>query len=151
VIRKELAGVPVDQRASESIYDESSTTQTYDDLLVEVLEITGATGGAVVDATFGKRHRRMALADSLRGSGARVLFIECRAPESVLRKRAAGRERSPERGSDATWTIIGRQIEEFEPLEEVPARDHLVLRTDRPIEEASAEVEAFIGRAIEGA
>jgi hypothetical protein len=42
-------------------------------------------------------------------------------------------------------------MEAFEPLDEVPARDHLVLRTDRPIEETLDELEAFVGRAVDGA
>jgi uncharacterized protein len=149
-IRKGLAGIPTKERAPQTLYDEGSTMQTYDDLLVEALEITDAARGVVVDATFGKRHRRKALADALQASGARVLFCECRAPEDVLRERAVVRERAPERGSDATWTIIEPQMEAFEPLDEVPARDHLVLRTDRPIEETLGEIEAFVGRAVEG-
>jgi predicted kinase len=151
VIRKGLAGIPLRDRGPQTLYDEGSTMQTYDDLLVEALEITEAARGVVVDATFGKRHRRKALADALRASGARVLFCECRAPGGVLRERAAVRERAPERGSDATWSIIEPQMEAFEPLDEVPARDHLVLRTDRPIEETLDELEAFVGRAVDGA
>jgi aminoglycoside phosphotransferase family enzyme/predicted kinase len=150
VIRKGSAGVPVNERAPRSVYDESSTIQTYDDLLVEALELADAARGVVIDATFGKRERRRALADSVRGSGSRVLFCECRAPEAVLRERAVVREREPERGSDATWDVIKLQIESFEPLDEVPARDHLAVRTDRPIEETLDEVEAFVSVAIEG-
>lgn len=150
VIRKGSAGVPLNKRALRSVYDESSTIQTYDDLLVEALELADAARGVVIDATFGKRNRRRPLADSVRGSGSRVLFCECRAPESVLRERAVLREREPERGSDATWDVIKLQIESFEPLDEVPARDHLVVRTDRPIEETLDEVDAFVSRAIEG-
>jgi predicted kinase len=149
VIRKGLAGVPVEKRGPQNIYDEASTMQTYDDLLVEALEITDAERGVVIDATFGKRHRRKVLADALRPSGARVLFIECRAPENVLRERTAIRERSPERGSDATWKIVEPQIQDFEPLDDVPASDHLILRTDRPIEEALGEIEIFVSRAID--
>lgn len=150
VIRKGLSGVPVDERGSSTIYDERSTMLTYDDLLVEALEVADAERGAVVDATFGKRERRRALADALRLSGLRVLFCECRAPEAVLKERAAMRERMPERGSDATWDIVTSQIESFEPLDEVPARDQLVIRTDRPIGETLDDVEAFVSRSIEG-
>jgi aminoglycoside phosphotransferase family enzyme/predicted kinase len=150
VIRKGLTGIPLSERGPQTLYDEGSTMQTYDDLLVEALEITDASRGVVVDATFGKRHRRKALADAIQASGARVLFCECRAPEGVLRERAAARELAPERGSDATWTIIEQQMESFEPLDEVPARNHLVLRTDRPLVETLDDVEAFVSRAVEG-
>jgi aminoglycoside phosphotransferase family enzyme/predicted kinase len=150
VIRKGLAGVPVEERGPSEIYEERSTMLTYDDLLVETLELLDSVGGVIVDATFGQRHHRLVLADSVRGSGARVLFCECRAPEAVLEERALARVRAPERASDATWDVIRRQIEAFEPLDEVAARDHFVVRTDRPQAETVDEIDAFASRAIEG-
>jgi aminoglycoside phosphotransferase family enzyme/predicted kinase len=149
MIRKELAGTPVTKHGAAEIYGARFTMLTYDDLLVETLELLDSVGGAVVDATFGQRHRRRVLADAAHRSGARVLFCECRAPEAVLRERAVAREAKPERGSDATWEVIRDQIEAFEPLDDVPAADHLVLRTDRPVEETLAEVEAFASRALD--
>jgi predicted kinase len=149
VIRKGLAGIPVTKHGPSEIYGERFTMLTYDDLLVEALELVDSVGGTVVDATFGQRLRRRVLADSAQRSGARVLFCECRAPESVLRARAGAREEKPERGSDASWEVVREQMDAFEPLDDVPVQDHLVLRTDRPLEETLEEVEAFVNRATD--
>jgi aminoglycoside phosphotransferase family enzyme/predicted kinase len=149
VIRKALTGTPVTKRGSSEIYEPRFTMLTYDDLLVEALELLDAEGGTIVDATFGQRLRRRVLADAANRGGARVLFCECRAPEAVLKERARAREREPERGSDATWDVVREQIDAFEPLDDVPARDHLVLRTDRPVGETLEEIDAFVNRAID--
>jgi predicted kinase len=149
VIRKDLTGTPLTERGSSEIYEARFTMLTYDDLLVEALELIDAEGGAIVDATFGQRLRRRVLADAAHRSGARVLFCECRAPEAVLKERATAREQQPERGSDATWDVVRGQIDAFEALEDVPARHHLVLRTDRPFGETLEEVDAFVNRAID--
>ena len=54
--------------------------------------------------------------------------------------------------SDATVEIAIRQLAEFEPLDEVPPRAHLTLRTDRPVEELLADVEAWLdARLVSGA
>lgn len=149
VIRKGLAGIPLEERGPSEIYEPGSTMLTYDELLGEALELADSVGGVVIDATFGQRQRRRALADALRAGGTRVLFCECRAPEAVLKERALARERAPELGSDATWNVVRAQIEAFEPLDEVPARDRVIVYTDRPVEDSLDEVEAFASRAIE--
>jgi predicted kinase len=59
-------------------------------------------------------------------------------------ERAARRELDPARVSDATAEIAARQRAEFEPLDEVAPGAHLVLRTDRPLDELLAELEAWL-------
>jgi predicted kinase len=46
-------------------------------------------------------------------------------------ERARRRERRGGDASDATAEIAVRQLEEFEPLDEVAANHHVQLRTDR--------------------
>jgi predicted kinase len=62
----------------------------------------------------------------------------------VVAERAARRELDPERVSDATAEIAAQQRAEFEPLDEVAADAHLSLRTDRPLGEQLAELEAWL-------
>jgi predicted kinase len=99
-----------------------------------------------VDATFHRREQRAAL----RGADARVLWIECRAPEGALRARTAGRRRAPEQGSDATWPVAAAQLEAWEALDDVAPADRHVLRTDRPAEACLAEVDSFVSAAVDG-
>ena len=72
------------------------------------------------------------------------LFVECLAPAAVVAERAARRELDPERVSDATAEIAALQRAEFEPLDEVAPAEHLAMRTDRPVDELLAELEASL-------
>jgi len=51
--------------------------------------------------------------------------------------------------SDATPAIAAAQLAEFEPLEEVAPERHLVLRTDRPQDDALDELEAALDARLE--
>ena len=75
--------------------------------------------------------------------GGQALFVECLAPAAVVAERAARREPDPDRVSDAT-EIAALQRAEFEPLDEVAPGAHLALRTDRPVDELLAELEAWL-------
>ena len=50
------------------------------------------------------------------------------------------RARDRGRVSDAGVEIVRRQLVEAEPLDEIPARDHVILRSDRPVEAILAEI-----------
>ena len=146
VVRKELAGLEPGQRAPESAYAQDMSVRTYRELGARAATVAG---GAIVDATFRRSAHRAAFAESFSGE---ALFVECVAPAAVVAERAARREHDPDRVSDATAAIAARQLAEFEPLDEVPPRAHLTLRTDRPVEELLADVEAWLdARLVSGA
>ena len=138
VVRKQLAGLAPEQRAPESEYSEDMNIRTYRELGVRA---AAETGGAIVDATFRRGAHRAAFAETF---GGQALFVECVAPAAVVAERAARRELEPERVSDATAEIAALQRAEFEPLDEVAPRAHLALRTDRPVDELLAELEAWL-------
>jgi aminoglycoside phosphotransferase family enzyme/predicted kinase len=138
VVRKGIAGLAPQQRAPESDYSEDMNVRTYEELGARAAD---APGGAIVDATFRRRAHRAAFADAL---GGHALFVQCLAPVAVVAERAARRELDPERVSDATAEIAAQQRAEFEPLDEVAANAHLSLRTDRPLDEQLAELEAWL-------
>jgi predicted kinase len=105
-----------------------------------------ATSGAVVDATFRRRSHRAAFAEAFGGA---ALFVECRAPATVVAEWAAEREREPGRVSDATPAIAATQLRDFEPLDEVAPEGHLALRTDRNVDEVLDELEAALDTRLE--
>jgi uncharacterized protein len=138
VVRKQHAGLAPEQRAPESEYSDDMSMRTYRELGARA---EAQPDGAIVDATFRRSAHRSAFAETF---AAQALFVECLAPAAVVAERAARRELDPERVSDATAEIAARQRDEFEQLDEVPPGAHLPLRTDRPVDELLAELEAWL-------
>ena len=148
-VRKELAGLSPDQRAPLATYSEESSLRTYSELGTRASAAAG-DGGAVVDATFRRRAHRDAFAAGYGDRPLTPVFVECRAPASVVMERARLREADPQRVSDATATIAARHLHEFEPLDEVKAEHHIVVRTDRDlagiVDEVEAQLDARLAR-----
>ncbi len=132
LVRKGLAGIAPSQTASAEHYGDEFNRSTYDELGRRTVAELGKQAGVLVDATFRHRPDRDAFADSFSGA-APLVFVECVAPATVLAQRAISRVRDPARVSDATLPIVLREQTAWEPLDEVPARAHLPLRTDRPV------------------
>lgn len=149
-VRKDLAGVLLEDRAPPQVYDAEHTDPTYAELAERAAAAVGSHEGAIVDATFSKRAHRAALTERLEDSGARILWIECSAPREVLRRRGTARERAAEHGSDATWPVIAAQLEAREPLDEIPAASLHALRTDRPLDPCLDDLDRFVSAALDG-
>jgi aminoglycoside phosphotransferase family enzyme/predicted kinase len=143
VTRKRLFGVRTTQRADPAAYGAAWNVRTYAELGRRAATLVGSSRGAIVDATFRHLADRRVFMTAF-AEAAPVVFIECRAPVSVLAERASRRAREPDRVSDADVGIAVLEQQAWEPLDEVPASRHLVLRTDRPVEETLAEVLALL-------
>jgi len=145
VVRKELAGLDLHERAVEEEYSEQANLRTYRELGARAAT---AAHGAIVDATFRHRDHRTAFASAYGERAPRPLFVECRAPAATIADRARRRASDSDRVSDATPALAARMIHEFDPLDEVPPGAHLALRTDRPVEMAIADVETALDARI---
>ena len=139
VTRKALAGVGAGERLPGASYDAGWNARTYRELGERARAAAGGRGGAVVDATFRRRTDRDAFAMAFGDCGPQ-LFVECRAPAAVLAARAAEREHDPDRVSDAGPAVVAEQRDRWEPLDEVPADAHLIVRTDRPLARVIGDV-----------
>ena len=148
-VRKELAGLAPEHRGGSELYSAEHTTHTYVELARRAAVAVRSKDGVIVDATFHRRDQRRLLADALTGTGAGVLYCECRAPKQTLLNRAGGRERSPEHGSDATPQVVVLQCRSFELFDEVSPADHVAIDTDCPVAESLAELEARVSDAID--
>jgi aminoglycoside phosphotransferase family enzyme/predicted kinase len=137
VVRKELAGVPVERRRpvpfGEGIYGQELTVATYEALLARADQELSAGRSVVLDATFldhawRERARRLAVSRS-----AGVVLIECRCPPDVVYQRLLYRAQEPGQVSEATWTIYQEQRARYgTTFTEVAQLPHLVVETDRP-------------------
>ena len=101
-------------------------------------------GKVIVDATFHRRSLRDAFRSALGTVGSRVVFVECVVPAAELERRVRARARDPHRVSDATTEILRRQLAGRDPLDEVPAHRHVVLRADQSVEALAAQVEEAV-------
>ncbi|HEX6359485.1 ATP-binding protein [Actinophytocola sp.] len=126
-VRKQLAGVGPLDPAPCSAYTEAASLHTYAELGRRAV----AAGTAVVDGTFRRRTHRDAFRAAC-GGLVRPLFVECVAPAATIAERARGRAMKPGTESDATPEVALTTLAEFEPLDDVPPADRLVLSTDRP-------------------
>jgi aminoglycoside phosphotransferase family enzyme/predicted kinase len=142
VVRKELLGIAPAERAPASAYSAEMNARTYAELGRRAGGEITAGRSVLVDATFRYRRDREAFTAAL--GDRELIFVECLAPAAVVAERAAAREGDPSRVSDAGGELAERQRREFEPLDEVRADRHLVLRTDRAVEEIADDVEALL-------
>lgn len=131
VVRKRLLGIDPTARAPTGSYADDVNLRTYDALGRLAWRLVETGDRVVVDATFRFAADRRAFA-AARGAAKPAVWIECRAPAPVLADRAARRAKDPQRVSDADAGIVGRQIDEWEPLDEIPADRRIAVATDRP-------------------
>jgi uncharacterized protein len=142
VTRKRLAGVSPSGHAPDHTYTDEFSRLTYRQLGRRAAAEVDSGGGAIVDATFRHRQDRDAFATGFAGS-ARTLFVQCLAPAQVLIQRASCRQGRPST-SDASAAVVRRELTSWEALDEVPASSHVVLRSDRPVEEQLADLLAWL-------
>ena len=143
VVRKGLIGLLPSQRGGPELYTEEFNLRTYAELGRRAASEPRAGGVALVDATFRHRADRAAFRRSF-ADAAPLVFVQCLAPAPILAERAAARDRDPARVSDATREVVLREREAWEPLDEVDADRHLLLRTDRAAEPMIGELTALL-------
>jgi uncharacterized protein len=146
VVRKARLGLDRTDRAPESAYTRQASLGTYRALGEHAAAALAIGRGAVIDATMGDEAARAALRDGLGRAAGRLRFIECQAPQAEVQRRARARETDPSRESDATATLAARLSAQWQPLDEVPAGDHLVLRTDRSVDDAVLDLTVWLDR-----
>lgn len=132
VVRKQLAGLPPQERAPAEVYTSHFSRRTYQELGRRAALALDTGPLVVIDATFRRRDHRAAFTEAFGGRG-RVVFVECLAPAHVVAERARARELDPGRVSDATAEIAAREGRRWEPLDEIDPGSRVALRTDRDV------------------
>ncbi|MGH8094023.1 MAG: AAA family ATPase [Chthoniobacterales bacterium] len=112
-VRKELAGVPLrfrpDAARRAELYGESMTHRTYVSLLERAIASARQKGGAILDATFGRRARRELLREKLATAAIPCRLVEITASDEEIAARLGERGGSQKEVSDA-------RLEDFEML-----------------------------------
>jgi aminoglycoside phosphotransferase family enzyme/predicted kinase len=145
--RKGMLGVqpghPVDEPAWKGAYDPVFTEAVYAEVLRRADVVLASGRPVVLDASFHSRAMRRAGRELANRHGVAFHFVECRADLSVCRSRLGARARESSEGgvvSDGRLEIFDAFCARVEPVVELPADDHVVVDTTRPLEDSLAEV-----------
>ncbi len=146
VIRKQRAGLPVDEPAPEAmkaeLYAPATTLAVYRACLAEAERIVAAGGRAVVDATFADPvHRGQLLALGRRLGVPTDLWL-CEVPEAVARARIGARPQGP---SDADVDVLASAAARWTPE---PSRS---FDTARPLHDTLAAAASRVDHLLEAA
>lgn len=132
--RRTLSGVAAQPA---DLYMNLVTDTAYEELGREAAALAGEGHRVIVDGSCCTRRSRDALRDGFANPTHHARFVECRVPVEVLAQRLARR-------TDGAPHSAGEGLADVEPLDDVPAREHIVLRTDRRAQDALAQLSAVL-------
>ncbi len=123
----------------QGIYSRGVTALTYGRLLLLAQETIEKGNSVVLDATFSARHFRTEARRLAADMDANIFFVECVAPEAVLKKRLIRRE-SDAGVSDARVTHFDAFRNRFEPLDEIRPDQRMVVHTENTTDACMGQI-----------
>jgi aminoglycoside phosphotransferase family enzyme/predicted kinase len=126
-VRKELAGVPGEQRLSEEFYSPEWTARTYAECLRRAEERLFEGGRVLIDATFAQEGQRRLFLDAATRLGVPALWLLCRAVPDTVRRRLDERRGDV---SDAGWSVYQWAASRWEEPGPATRRATAVIPTD---------------------
>lgn len=146
LIRKQLFGKKIQKPAildfETGIYNPRANRITYDKMLQLAGKFLDENKSIVLDATFShpeQRRQAIRMADDKR---ARIAFIECTAPDALIKKRLFQREGVPT-VSDARMRHFKMLKQRFEPLKEINQASRLKVDTAQAIDDCIYAIMAW--------
>lgn len=130
--RKNLLGVaattPLATAAFSGAYAPQQTNEVYAETLRRADAVLRSGRTVVIDASFRSRSARADAVELARHHGVPFLFVECRVTRDLARQRL--RERAREASvSDGRLEIFEHFVAAWQPADEFPTSEHLVLDT----------------------
>jgi hypothetical protein len=127
--RKHLAGLAHEAHGPPALYAPEVTAATQDEVLRRAGLVLASGRDVIVDTTFRSAAMRARARASAAEHGARFLLAECRVPAAVARARLGARTGGV---SDARAELFARFTAAWEPVDELPPAEHLVLDGTHP-------------------
>jgi len=124
----------------EGIYSSEFFDATYKLLMEEASILLAKGDGVILDASFKKEKYRGNARDVADMSKVPFLLIECRCSDEVIKKRLIKREREGTDISDGSWPVFLKQKSDFENITEISEREHLIVNTDKPLDDNLKEI-----------
>ncbi len=138
-VRKEMLRIPASEHRyegfGEGIYSADVSRKTYEKALELALENLETHRTVIIDASYKSRQERLRAFESGRRAGADVFVVECVCPEGIIEKRLNSRLSEGGDISDGRWEIFLAQRGDFERIDEIPERNHLIVDTSLEAEE----------------
>jgi hypothetical protein len=155
VVRKEMVGIAPDERRwlpfDQGEYAPEMTERTYAEMLERARTLLEVGHSVLLDGCYTKRLQRDGAVDLARRLGVKLLLLECRTSEDVIRERLERRAQKAGTVSDGRWEIYHRQLAEFEPPEEITGDRRVVLDRSKPVDELLHELVAILPPAWQAA
>lgn len=118
-VRKHLAGIELLDRSGQAsdtgLYTPAMTERTYAALRQHAREILTSHRWAILDAVYGRRSERIAMAGLAHELGVPFGILYCQTPRPELERRLNQRHAEGRDVSDATAEILDQQLQRFEP------------------------------------
>jgi len=148
VVRKEIVGIAPDERRwlpfDQGEYSPEMTERTYAEMLERARPLLEVGHSVLLDGCYTKRLQRDGAVDLARRLGVKLLLLECRTSEDVIRERLERRAQKAGTVSDGRWEIYHRQLAEFELPEEITGDRRVVLDRSKPVDELLHELVAIL-------
>lgn len=142
-VRKELFGIKPDQRVDEDfgkgIYNPEASERTYARLKELGLRELEKGNSVILDATYGHRESRKALADIAERNQANFVIVHCSASLDTIRKRLLKRE-SKKTISDARLKHLNGHLKSFQEFTLEEDKKALWVDTEKEIRENVLEI-----------
>lgn len=138
-IRKGRAGQPLTERTPEAerkeLYTPARSDEVYEVLGEEALKAVRQGESILLDATYGRRERRMQLIYKLQTSGVSVVFMETVASNETILERLQQREHQPEIISDARAEDLDLLNGNYEAPDELESDRLIRINTEQALSE----------------
>jgi predicted kinase len=118
--RKRLAGMSATERSHSplegGLYTGARTDAVYQRLERCAAEVLAGHRTVIVDANYGKRQQRAALAGLCTRLSVPLYVVECAAPAPLLRQRIATRASVANDASEADLSVLEAQLAQWQPI-----------------------------------
>ena len=126
-------------------FEDAATDEVYAAVLRAAGDVLASGRTVVIDATFPTRALRSELRALVRSLGAELRLVECRVDETVARRRLEARARTQRRDESEWLTLLDRFLDVWEPIDELPRGQHLVVDSTRDPRACLEAVEQRLG------
>lgn len=134
--RKQMLGVqataPVHEGAWQGAYDPRFTEAVYAEAFRRAAVVLGSGRPVIVEASFRSRALRARARELAARHGVPFRLVECRAAPEICRERLRERARGAS-VSDGRLEIFDDFMARWEPIDELPAPEHIVIDTAGPL------------------